>query len=51
MDAASLRLFLRIAEHHSVSAAARDLALSPAAASARLGKLEQTIGFRPIGSP
>ena len=46
MDAISLRLFLRIADLGSVTAAARDLAMSPAAASARLGKLEQTLGFR-----
>ncbi|MEM1175644.1 MAG: LysR family transcriptional regulator [Pseudomonadota bacterium] len=46
MDVESLRLFLRIADLGSVTAAARDLSLSPAAASARLGKFEQTLGFR-----
>lgn len=46
MDILSLRLFLRIAELGTVSAAARDLSLSPASASARLIKLEETIGFR-----
>ncbi|MEM9402507.1 MAG: LysR family transcriptional regulator [Pseudomonadota bacterium] len=46
MDTLSLRLFLRIADLRSVSSAARDLSLSPAAASARLGKLEATLGFR-----
>ena len=46
MDTASLRLLLRIADLGSVSAAARDLSLSPASASARLGKLEEIVGFR-----
>ncbi|MEO1124934.1 MAG: LysR substrate-binding domain-containing protein [Cyanobacteria bacterium J06639_16] len=46
MDVLSLRLFLRIAELGRVSAAAYDLSLSPASASARLVKLEETVGFR-----
>ena len=46
MDTLSLRLFLRIAELGSVSGAAYDLSLSPASASARLVKLEETVGFR-----
>ncbi|MGF1480279.1 MAG: LysR family transcriptional regulator [Cyanophyceae cyanobacterium] len=46
MDFLSLRLFLRIAELGGVSAAAYDLSLSPASASARLVKLEETVGFR-----
>ena len=46
MDTVSLRLFLRIADLGSMSAAARDLSLSPASASARLGKLEEIVGFR-----
>ena len=46
MDTLSLRLFLRIAELGSVSAAAHDLSLSAASASARLVKLEETVGFR-----
>ena len=46
MDMLSLRLFLRIAELGAVSTAARDLSLSPASASARLVKLEETLGFR-----
>ena len=46
MDILSLRLFLRVAELGSVSAAGRDLSLSPASASARLVKLEETVGFR-----
>lgn len=46
MDILSLRLFLRIAALGGVSAAAQDLSLSPASASARLVKLEETVGFR-----
>lgn len=46
MDILSLRLFLRIAALGSVSAAAQDLSLSPASASARLVKLEETLGSR-----
>lgn len=46
MDILSLRLFLRIADLGGVSAAASDLSLSPASASARLVKLEETLGFR-----
>ena len=46
MDLESLRLFLRVAERGVISAAARDLGLSPASASARLGKLEEILGFR-----
>jgi len=46
MDVLSLRLFLRIADLGGVTAAARDLSLSPASASARLVKLEETVGFR-----
>ena len=46
MDILSLRLFLRVAALSGVTAAARDLSLSPASASARLAKLEETIGFR-----
>lgn len=46
MDTLSLRLFLRIAALGGVSAAAQDLALSPASASARLVKLEEAIGVR-----
>ncbi|MGD1863812.1 MAG: LysR family transcriptional regulator [Phormidesmis sp.] len=46
MDILSLRLFIRIAELGGVTAAARDLSLSPASASARLVKLEELIGFR-----
>ncbi|MEM8982374.1 MAG: LysR family transcriptional regulator [Pseudomonadota bacterium] len=46
MDTLSLRLFSRIADLGSVTAAARDLSLSPASASARLSKLEEVAGFR-----
>ena len=46
MDTDSIRLFLRIADLGGVSAAANDLSLSPASASARLSKLEQQLGFR-----
>lgn len=46
MDMLSLRLFLRIADLGGISAAAYDLSLSPASASARLVKLEETVGVR-----
>ena len=46
MDILSLRLFIRIAELGGVTAAAQDLSLSPASASARLVKLEEILGFR-----
>lgn len=46
MDTLSLRLFLRVADLGGVAAAARDLSLSPASASARLAKLEENVGFR-----
>ena len=46
MDVLSLRLYVRVAELSVVSAAARDLSLSPAGASARLAKLEELLGFR-----
>ncbi len=46
MDILSLRLFLRVAELSGLAAAARDLSLSPASASARLVKLEKIVGFR-----
>lgn len=46
MDTHSLRLFIRIAELGSITAASRDLGLSPASASARLVKLEASLGTR-----
>lgn len=46
MDFNDLNLFVRIARLGSISAAARDLALSPAAASARLAAFEKSLGAR-----
>lgn len=46
MDILSLRLFLTVAKLGTVTAAARELSLSPASASARLSKLEETVKFR-----
>ncbi|MEO0350731.1 MAG: LysR family transcriptional regulator [Cyanobacteria bacterium P01_A01_bin.15] len=46
MDILSLRLFLRIAALGGITVAAQDLSLSPASASARLVKLEETLGVR-----
>ncbi len=46
MDVDDLNLFVRIAQLRSISAAARDLDLTPAAASARLAALEKTLGAR-----
>ena len=44
MDTDSLRLFVLAAEKLNISAAGRDLGLAPAVASARLAKLEHTLG-------
>lgn len=46
MDLADLTLFVRIARAASISAAARDLGVTPAAASARLASLERRLGAR-----
>ena len=46
MDLASLRLFMRISQREAIGQAARDLGLSPATASARLGALEASLGVR-----
>ncbi len=46
MDILSIRLFLRVAELGAITSAARDLSLSPASASARLAKFEESTGFR-----
>ncbi|MBB4439984.1 LysR family transcriptional regulator [Rhizobium leguminosarum] len=46
MDVDDLNLFVRIAQLSSISAAARDLGLSPAAASARLAALERRLSAR-----
>lgn len=44
MDTDGLRLFVLAAEKLNISAAGRDLGLAPAVSSARLAKLEQTVG-------
>lgn len=44
MDTDSLRLFVLAAEKLNISAAGRDLGLAPAVASARLAKLEHSVG-------
>lgn len=44
MDTEALRLFVRAADKRNISAAGRDLGLAPAVASARLAKLERSIG-------
>lgn len=44
MDTASLRLFVLAAEKLNISAAGRELGLSPAVAGAHLAKLENTVG-------
>ncbi|MEO0371847.1 MAG: LysR family transcriptional regulator [Pseudomonadota bacterium] len=44
MDTQALRLFVLAAEKLNISAAGRDLGLPPAVSSARLAKLEQTVG-------
>jgi len=46
MDVDDLNLFVRIAQLNSISAAARDLGLTPAAASARLASLERKVSAR-----
>ncbi|MEM7721444.1 MAG: LysR substrate-binding domain-containing protein [Pseudomonadota bacterium] len=44
MDTDGLRLFVRAAEMHNISAAGRRLGMAPAVASAKLAKLEKGIG-------
>jgi len=44
MDTDSVRLFVLAAEKLNISAAGRDLGMAPAVASARLAKLENTLG-------
>lgn len=44
MDTNSLRLFVLAAEKLNISAAGRDLGMAPAVASARLAKLEHSLG-------
>lgn len=44
MDTEALKLFVLAAEKLNISAAGRDLGLAPAVSSARLAKLEQSVG-------
>lgn len=44
MDTESLRLFILAADQLNISAAGRELGMAPAVASARLAKLERTLG-------
>lgn len=44
MDTQSIRLFVQAAEKLNISAAGRELGMAPAVASARLAKLENTLG-------
>lgn len=44
MDTVALRLFVLAAEKLNISAAGRDLGMAPAVATAKLAKLEKTIG-------
>ena len=44
MDTDALRLFVMAADLLNISAAGRQLGLSPAVAGARLAKLEQQVG-------
>ena len=44
MDTDSVRLFVLAAEKRNISAAGRELGMAPAAASARLAKLERAVG-------
>lgn len=46
VDLNSLTVFVRVAHLGSISAAARDLGITPAAASARLASLEKELGAR-----
>ncbi|MBB4858733.1 DNA-binding transcriptional LysR family regulator [Novosphingobium chloroacetimidivorans] len=46
MDISDLTLFVRIAQLSSISAAARDLGITPAGASARLASFERELGAR-----
>ncbi len=46
MNIAHLRLFVRLAITHNISQAGQELGLSPAVASAHIGKLEQGLGVR-----
>lgn len=46
MNIAHLKLFLRVAATHNISAAGAELGLSPAVASAHINKLEEDLGVR-----
>lgn len=46
MDIDHLKLFVRLATTHNISAAGRELGLSPAVASAHISKLEDSLGVR-----
>ena len=46
VDLDAMRLFVRAVTDGSLSAAGRELGLSPAAASKRLTRLEQALGVR-----
>ncbi len=46
MEIEHLKLFVRLATTHNISMAGRELGLSPAVASAHIGKLEQGLGVR-----
>ena len=48
MNIEHLRLFVRIASTANISLAGRELNISPAVASAHIGKLEETLGVRLI---
>ena len=45
-DLRNIRIFVRVYELGSMSAAARDLRLSPAVASSRISDLERHLGVR-----
>ena len=46
METDDLLLFVRVAELHSLTAAGRDLRLTPAVVSSRLIRLEKKLGMR-----
>ncbi|MBD1390327.1 LysR family transcriptional regulator [Neiella sp. HB171785] len=48
MNIDHLKLFVRVASTHNITAAGAELGLSPAVASAHIGKLEQSLGVRLI---
>lgn len=48
MNIEHLKLFTRIAQTHNISLAGKELGISPAVASAHIGKLEEKLGVRLI---